>query len=167
MNEIFLPIKGFETKYEISNLGRVMSKNKDGKTKILKNYLGNRGYYTVHLGRKSRSNLVHRLVAEHFIENNAPEKLIHVNHLNGDKACNVSQNLEWCDRSGNITHAFSCGLIPSGEKSRFAKLSNKDVRSIFEIHETGNAKQYEIAKSFGVHPSQISKIINSKQRKYG
>ena len=53
---------------------------------------------------------IHRLVAECFIPN--PENLPQVNHLDGNKANNSADNLEWVSISENLKHAYRTGLKP-------------------------------------------------------
>ena len=64
-------------------------------------------YAYVHLAGKSQ--LVHRLVATTFIPN--PMGYSEVNHINGDKLDNRVENLEWCDRSMNMKHAYANGYL--------------------------------------------------------
>lgn len=63
------------------------------------------GYMRVHLINKNgrKSLLVHRLVAETFIQN--PENKSFVNHINMIKNDNRKINLEWVTNSENIIHA--------------------------------------------------------------
>lgn len=72
-----------------------------------------RGYANITLiknGNKFKT-VIHRLVAKAFIPN--PENKPEVNHINGNKANNNVDNLEWCTRTYNIQHAFKNGLNPS------------------------------------------------------
>jgi len=68
--------------------------------------LNNKGYYQIGLSENSKiyRTCVHIIVALKFIPNleNKPE----VNHKDGNKANNDSQNLEWCTRSENMLHYF-------------------------------------------------------------
>lgn len=106
MKEKWKPIKGYEEKYEVSNLGRVRNvlKNKIKNTRL------NNGYVIVDLykGGIRKTYLVHRLVAIAFIPN--PNNYNEVNHISGIKNCNCSKNLEWCNRSMNMIHAYKMGL---------------------------------------------------------
>lgn len=98
MQEKWRDIHGTDGKYQVSNFGKVRST-----TKILKLYHTKCGYLIVNLGSKNRHRLVHRLVAETFIEN--PNNKPQVNHINGDKTDNRVENLEWCTSSENIRHS--------------------------------------------------------------
>lgn len=108
-------IKGYEGKYQISNYGEVRSFSKWSNGKILKGgSCGNPGPYRfvslVKTGRKDIKNVyIHRLVAEHFLEN--PYNLNEVNHIDGNTLNNRADNLEWCDHGYNMAHANKLGLI--------------------------------------------------------
>lgn len=122
-NEIWKPIVNFEGLYEVSNLGRVKAlKRKKNcnrgwgwiKEHIMKQTTANSEYYRVPLTNKEHIKkyyLVHRLVAEAFIDN--PEQKPCVNHINGNKLDNSINNLEWCTYQENINHAISTGLNPN------------------------------------------------------
>lgn len=123
MGEIFKDIKGCEGWYTISNFGRVFSyvKNKNGRELVASP--NQDGYPAVRLSKPSPPKMYRtsRLVALHFIKN--PMNYKEVNHIDGNKANNVSTNLEWCSRSQNIRHAYRAGLrrAPKGSRSCRAK----------------------------------------------
>lgn len=95
MEEIWLPIKGFEGLYEVSSFGRVRNLNykRTGKIMVLSQSLGKNGYLYVKL--KEKNYTVHRLVASAFIPNWFDEPC--VNHIDENKNNNNFENLEWCD----------------------------------------------------------------------
>ena len=99
-------IRGYEGKYQVSNLGRVKSlKDTHGnyREKILKPR-NSHEYLSVVLCKNSKSKTytIHRLVAMHFIEN--PNNYPEVNHKDENKQNNRVENLEWCDRKYNCNY---------------------------------------------------------------
>ena len=119
MEEIWKDIKGFEGRYQVSNLGRVRSLDWPGhrgrmlKLKICKRW----GYYRLNLAHADgyiKSVSVHRLVAIAFIPN--PNNLPEINHKDEDKLNNVvcfnpdgsidaeRSNLEWCTGLYNLRY---------------------------------------------------------------
>ena len=98
MEEIWKDIKGYEGKYQISNLGKV--KSLIGNSKILKPEI-RAGYYSIQLCKngKCTHKRIHRLVAEAFIPN--PNNLPMINHKDENKLNNNVDNLEWCDNTYN------------------------------------------------------------------
>ena len=109
MIEQWKDISGYENKYQVSNFGRVKSlpQKHSKKENILKNSVTHYGYLRVNLGRFN-TRLVHKLVAEHFIDNPFNKKW--VNHKDGVKANPHVDNLEWCTPKENSEHAYRTGL---------------------------------------------------------
>lgn len=57
---------------------------------------------------KHVTKLLHRLIAEAFCSK--PLGCNEVNHIDGDKTNNSSDNLEWADRAISLKHAYVTGL---------------------------------------------------------
>lgn len=103
--EEFKPVKGFGTRYEVSNLGRIIShssKKKGGELVQVLNVVNGYMYVTLKIGGLQKSLAVHRLVADAFIPN--PDNLPCINHINEDKTDNRAENLEWCEYKYNINY---------------------------------------------------------------
>lgn len=124
MEEIWKPIKGYENRYEVSNMGRVKSYDivrhcvssmgkeftitlpgRIRKPNIMK------GYHCIALIRDGNVKVVkiHRLVAETFISE-CPGPEYQINHKDGNKGNNCVDNLEWVTPKENTQHAFRTGL---------------------------------------------------------
>ena len=101
-------------KYEISNLGKIRQRKKDGTYKPVKVYRNCEGYNVVSLqttiGTFNRMYL-HRLVAVVFLSGSNITGSSTVNHKNENKDDNRVSNLEWMPLSENIRLAHKSGAI--------------------------------------------------------
>jgi len=104
--EIWDDIISFDGLYQISNKGNI--KNRNGKEIKKCNDSGKYHIVGLRKNQKTKTYLVHRLVAINFIPN--PENKRCVNHINGIKTDNISENLEWCTYKENTEHAISNNL---------------------------------------------------------
>ena len=144
---------------EVSNFGEVKSHGK-----IIKGEITSGGYCRVHISHKGVQYkfLVHRLVAEAFILN--PKRLPEVNHIDGNRQNNSVDNLEWCTRSQNTSHAFKTGLRNyNGCKNPHSKLTQSDVETIRRIYVRGKHcenNSYGLAKRYNVSPKTIQNVVN-------
>lgn len=105
--EIWKKIKDFEN-YEVSNMGNIRNTNyhRQRKTKNIVQRDNGTGYMRVILSKngKTYTLYVHRIVANEFCENK--EKKNVVNHKDGNRKNNASENLEWCSTKENIDHMY-------------------------------------------------------------
>lgn len=128
MEEIWKNVKGYEGRYEISNLGNVRSLKRNGSSGGSITTFDRYGYIRVRLWKDSRVKTisVHKLVALHFIPNplNKPQ----VNHKDGNKKNNSVDNLEWCSANENMAHAYKNGLIKT---KRVKQIKDGKVIKIF------------------------------------
>ena len=171
--EKWLPVVGYEGRYEVSDQGRVRScpipVNLPGvrpfvhpmSNRILRQTTAPRNYRQVmlHTGVKSerRTVRVHRLVCEAF-HGPAPDGKPHVLHGDGDPSNNTVANLRWGTHEENIREAARHGSIKSGETHPRVKLSDKDVENIRRLRERGISYK-EIASRFGVHWCYVQKLV--------
>lgn len=90
----------------------------------MKTYVNNSGYECIKINRKGNKKhfLIHRLVAEAFIEN--PFCKTEVNHIDGNKLNNNVCNLEWNTYSENLKHAFATGLNIASRSALGRKLGS-------------------------------------------
>lgn len=151
--EIWKPITidNVETKYKISNHGKIMSfQNNTPKIKnttFKKNY----EYVTLYIDGVKKNYQVHRLMALTFIP--IPERYIdlkytvtdlQVNHINGIPLCNAIFNLEWCTPKENTVHAHKTGLAWKlyGENSTGSIMSDREIHQICQYLEEGKSNKF-------------------------
>ena len=111
----------------------------------MKQTIANSEYYRVPLTNKEHIKkyyLVHRLVAQTFIDN--PNNYPEVNHINGNKLDNTVTNLEWCDRQYNIKHAYKMGLNPS--KKKMIEYINSLEERIEKLEKVIESMEYRIGE---------------------
>ena len=169
IKETWKDIKGYEGLYQVSNIGRVKSLEretfrKDGKKlplkeRILKLRPNKDGYLRVQLcngSGKTKNFFVHRLVCEAFHEN--PKNKPCVNHINEDKSDNRACNLEWCTHKENNNHGT--------HNARAAKTKSKPVGQyttdgkLIKIWQSTN----EVERQLGFSHSYISATARGKHK---
>ena len=163
MKEKWKPAPGYESHFEVSDLGNVRRKDGDKYTDISgwKNYSG---YMQVHLRIKelgvNKYVRTHRLVALAFIPN--PENKPQINHINGKKTDNKAVNLEWVTAKENTNHAEfvlhrKFRRFKSGGRHTSSKLRAPDILWIYKHKDLLSKK--EMARELDVCKSTIFDIL--------
>ena len=166
MKEIWKDIDGYSG-YQVSNFGRVRTKDKitftkkhgerHWKDRILKPKISNKDKcLRVDLWKngKHKTILVHRLVANAFLEKNIDTNLT-VNHKDGNRLNNRVDNLEWLTLADNIRHAFNTGLQSNQIKIKLINKSDNSYRIFRSASETSRA----INKNHGYISSKVRQNI--------
>ena len=119
----------------------------------------NRGYVTVALckNRKTRMFLVHRIVAEAFINND--ECKPQVNHIDGDISNNRATNLEWTTDNENKLHSsIDNGGTQRPKKPVIAKNINTQITTFFD-------GLREAERALGLEHKSALNVVKGKQKK--
>ena len=142
MKEIWKNVKGYEGLYEVSNLGRVKRvergiTRKDGvktnvKECIIKSHEDDYEKVVLHKDKKKDFLLVHRLVADAFLENENNYK--YVTHLDGNNMNNELSNLEWSDKKQPYRKNL-CERYVNYIKENAENLSISELASMFRVNE--------------------------------
>lgn len=160
MPEVWKDIKGYESVYQISNLGNVRrvdcySINKLGVIRFmpeadLKPWDNGKGYLVVslHDSGKRKNHYIHRLVAEAFIPK--IEQKNYVNHLDYNKHNNTVENLEWCTQAENVMYSVERMRKPrlkykpsnTGEKYISKRLRNEKTYFCVSVRTKGLYKSF-------------------------
>ena len=165
-------IIGYENEYQINQFGEIRTLKDSLKLKkynVLKPQINKRnGYVYQMLYKNGKEKLlrVHRLVAMAFLPN--PNNLPQVNHKDGNKQNNSVDNLEWCEQSYNMKHAFKTGLEKPSEKQKAAVRKTNEKKRKRVVRTMGDEKnEYEsatvAARKNNVGISTICRYCNKKR----
>lgn len=163
MEEEWRDIEGFEGYYQVSNLGRVRSNDRDvlyvnGQihhyNRIIRKLNDDKdGYKIVHLCRQKKqcTKKVHQLVANAFIPN--PQNLPLINHIDENKANNRVDNLEWCTVDYNNHY-----------NDRYKKMKARKKEVVLFNVVTGSVTRYvsltDAAKALNTESGAIAGVEN-------
>lgn len=151
MKEMWVDIKGYDGKYQLSNTGKVMSMNYNntGKPRLLKLKVNRYGYNEVKLSKnnKTKNYLVITLVAEHFLKKPAPDMI--AMHL-GDATNDSVENIAYGYKSEMLHLTYKRGRRKIGKPSRnIVSYKGKQYR-----------KFSDMARDYGISNKNFSKRIN-------
>jgi len=182
--EIWKFIPNTNNCYSVSNYGNIRSNQRYGKNnysireKILQPGKNNKGYLKVDLivNDIRYSKLVHRLVAESFLDNYS-EKL-QVNHIDGNKLNNAVTNLEMVTCSENYKHAYKLGLMKVTDNKRkgWQKTALHNILTQGQpIYKYSLSNEYlesflsknAVVKKYGYSSATLTKAANNNRPVYG
>lgn len=150
-------VPGYEGLYKVSNKGGLVklehwsSKGRYYPESCPYQFKNYKGYIQTYLYKdgKRKTTTIHRLIAKAFIPN--LEDKDQINHKNGVKDDNRIDNIEWCNQSENMRHAFDTGLklgLACEDNGR-ATLTNEQVVEIKSLYNSG-WKIRDLAKKFDI-----------------
>ena len=171
--EIWKDIEEFKGFYQISSHARVKSveryierKNNKGKQyipeRIIKQRENIHGYMVVNLWKNNKgyNRQVHRLVIEAFVPKIDGKDL--TNHIDANKKNNFPENLEWCNHSENLIHAYEKGLNKKCIKTKVINLKTGEENTFKSM---GDASRF-MGKSNAYVSNLIKKLSLYKNKEY-
>lgn len=119
-------------RYEISNYGRVYSRNKGI---YMKYFIDKDGYHRLGLTtpdhpKRWKNYSIHKLVSHEFVYNEDPDNNIITNHADGTKDNNYHLNLEYCTDMQNRQHAVNNNLMSTGEDNYMNVFSEEFIHEV-------------------------------------
>lgn len=150
--EIWKPVDEFTGWYEVSSLGRIRRIKaapgaRVGRILRLKKHKNGYPFVILCVDGITYTRDIHRVVAKAFVAN--PASLPEVNHKDGTKSNNASDNLEWSTSSHNKVHALKTGL-------RKTKLNPEQIVAIRASVDT----DLSLSAHYGVSPALINFVKN-------
>ena len=166
--EIWKDIEGYAGKYQISNQGRVFSVVRNQYKSLRKD---KDGYFRATLtdaSGKNRTEPIHRLVANAFIEKK--EGCNVVNHLDSNRQNNCVDNLEWTTILGNNRHAWEHQQKNEREKhiKEMTQASLPSITSYYEVYRDGELigtfrGLKETAAAIGVNEQTVRNCVRENR----
>lgn len=165
-------IKGYEGVYQCSNMGKLRSLDrfvfeKGGKRQFrrgqdIQPQLNPNGYLQLALNKEGKRKMVyvHIIVAQTFIPN--PQENKTVNHIDGNKRNNKTDNLEWCSYSNNNEHAYT-------ELHRKKVTVGGSPKGVYVIDTKLKVMYYyksvaETSRNLNLSHTQINRYIHSNKK---
>ena len=186
-NEEWRPAPGYEGLYEVSNMGRIKSLEREVIRKTNNNYIIperillqniniQTGYPTVSLCKKGSCHAVniHTLVARAFIDN--PDNKECVNHIDTNRENNNVENLEWNTRKENQNNDLSLYKMSIAQKGKPSPLKGipKSKEHIEKMRKTLTGRHLseetkkkisENRKGYKRSDESIQKMLKTREEK--
>lgn len=180
LKELWVPVVGFEKYYEVSNLGRVRSKDRLAKNsrgnsyrlwkgRVLSLNLKNNKKYInckMSVNGKTYTKQLHWIVLASFKTKPSAEKW-EVNHIDGNKRNNKLKNLEWVTSKQNQIHAIENQLYKPAKRSKNGK-SKLNEKIVFLIKKDllKNMKNIDISNKYNISLKMVSDIKTKRTWKH-
>jgi hypothetical protein len=158
MNELWLPVVGYEGLYEISNLGRVKSLPRNGTAnfeRILKaSKNSDVGYLKLSFSKNNiiKTKYIHVVVAEAFL-NHVAKKGIVVDHIDNNRTNNKLDNLRVITHTENILR---------GKNSNTNNSNIYNVNGKFRVLFNRNKNKYDLGYCKTLYEAIKLRDINLK-----
>jgi hypothetical protein len=175
--EVWLPVAGFESIYEVSDQGNVKSLDRVSQSQKRSPQLM-RGKVLTHKVNRHRHNRttvslyrdgkryyvsVAQLVLKTFV--GEPKEGQEAAHNNGDATDNRLINLRWATHYDNIQDKTRHGTQPKGSKNGSAKLTDNDarhIRSLYRRTSYHGSNIRELMEMFKVSRKTILGIVSGE-----
>ena len=166
-------VVGFEGLYQVSNWGRCRRTSAASGTtigRIIKpkraGWKGSYLAFSLWVGNKGTQVYVHRAVIMAFV-GAPPHSDFQVNHKDGNKHNNRLENLEWSTPFDNQHHRYDVlGKGQEGERNGSNKYSEAQIRRIFELFDSGQYTQRQIAEMVGIDYRYVNRIVKGAAWKH-
>jgi len=168
--EIWLSCLSPFSAYDVSNLGRVRRR---ASLRLLTPVANAKGYLSVCLqrddGNGHKTPTIHRLAAFVFLGPPPDASRSCVDHIDGDKANNCSDNLRWCSRRENTGFAVANGRHRGKDKKPRVYKTGKRPKAILTdvlvreiLSRVGTISLSKMAKQYGISQTALSNIVNGR-----
>ena len=166
--ECWCPVEGYESEYEVSDMGKVRSKERRVRSgqrntlvraRILKQFHDDRGYPMVRLCKAAtmKTTKVHRLVAKHYVL--GFNRDLTVNHIDMNKSNNAAVNLEWVSREKNIAMAWESGTHDPYRNPKIAKKMTPKTVSDLRLDHDGGESYRALGRKYGITHKTARAIV--------
>lgn len=149
-------IEGYDGRYSVDDEGNIYSNGVK-----MTPYKINSGYLAIKLQYKGKRNhyLVHRLVAEYFLEGEGV-----VDHIDGNRLNNSLENLRYCTQKENLHFkGYEYNSATNHYKSVFTDEEVAKIRNLRETEHMRNKDIYSLYPS--VSHTAIDQVLNYKTYK--